>query len=485
MRNFVLGFCVAFSSRPGSTTVASTARAASGAVPFADAAPAASDSTRTPTSVMTLPRPPLPQRALERNSPPRLPEPQRALWRTSPRLPPVFLAIFLLVRNPEGRVPHNLNGRAGVRRKCRPDWWNCVKRMRRNGDVPPPLGSRPLQVHSIEGGRRGPPTVLGSADVSARLAVESFAARAAARLSRVAGAGGGTTLPGKLLWKLDPGAIDALAARLPQGAAVVSATNGKTTTTAMVAEILGSRTRLAWNSSGANLVSGVASTLLAQRDAELGLLEVDEGALSEVVAPGPAARNPPREPLPRPARPLRRARAHRRALARGNRRASARRRARRQRGRPAGGRSRARTAQVRSRSGSTTRATPGLRSSTRPTRVTACAVAGRTTSRRPTSGTSATTAVPTAATRDPRCRCGRRRSSWTGSQRRPSRSRRLRGASACVFPSLVSTTSTTRSARPLWRRRSGRRWRRSAPAWSGSAPRSAASSGSRSVTSGS
>jgi len=119
--------------------------------------------------------------------------------------------------------------------------------------------------------------------VSARLAVESFAARAAARLSRLAGAGGGTTLPGKLLWKLDPRAIDALAARLPQGAAVVSATNGKTTTTAMVAEILGTRTRLAWNSSGANLVSGVASTLLAERDAELGLFEVDEGALPEIV----------------------------------------------------------------------------------------------------------------------------------------------------------------------------------------------------------
>jgi UDP-N-acetylmuramyl tripeptide synthase len=117
--------------------------------------------------------------------------------------------------------------------------------------------------------------------VSARLAVESLAARAAARLSRLAGTGGGTTIPGKLLWKLDPGAIDALAARLPHGAAIVSATNGKTTTTAMVAEILRGR-RLAWNSSGANLVSGVASTLLAARDAELGLLEVDEGALPEV-----------------------------------------------------------------------------------------------------------------------------------------------------------------------------------------------------------
>jgi UDP-N-acetylmuramyl tripeptide synthase len=119
--------------------------------------------------------------------------------------------------------------------------------------------------------------------MSARLAVETLAARAASRLSRLAGAGGGTTLPGKLLWKLDPGAIDALARRLPQGAAVVSATNGKTTSTAMAAEILGPTRRLAWNRSGANLVSGVASTLLAHRDAELGLLEVDEGALPEVL----------------------------------------------------------------------------------------------------------------------------------------------------------------------------------------------------------
>ncbi|HZG34465.1 MAG TPA: MurT ligase domain-containing protein [Gaiellaceae bacterium] len=117
--------------------------------------------------------------------------------------------------------------------------------------------------------------------MSARLAVETFAARAAARLSRLAGAGGGTTIPGKLLWKLDPGAIDALAARLPHGAALVSATNGKTTTTAMVAEILGRGRRLAWNRSGANLLSGIASTLLAVREADLGLLEVDEAALPE------------------------------------------------------------------------------------------------------------------------------------------------------------------------------------------------------------
>jgi lipid II isoglutaminyl synthase (glutamine-hydrolysing) len=90
-------------------------------------------------------------------------------------------------------------------------------------------------------------------------------------------------VPGKLLSKLDPGAIDRLAARLPAGVAAISATNGKTTTAAMAAEILRPRFRLAHNHSGANLVSGVASTLLAAGDAELGLLEVDEGALPEVL----------------------------------------------------------------------------------------------------------------------------------------------------------------------------------------------------------
>jgi lipid II isoglutaminyl synthase (glutamine-hydrolysing) len=114
------------------------------------------------------------------------------------------------------------------------------------------------------------------------IALESAAVRAAGALSRAAGRGGGTTLPGKLLWKLDPGAIDVLARRLPQGAVLVSATNGKTTTAAMVAEILRPHRRVAHNDSGANLVSGIASTLLRARGADLGLFEVDEGALPEV-----------------------------------------------------------------------------------------------------------------------------------------------------------------------------------------------------------
>jgi lipid II isoglutaminyl synthase (glutamine-hydrolysing) len=118
--------------------------------------------------------------------------------------------------------------------------------------------------------------------VRAPLPLEIALARAVGGVSRLAGAGGGTTLPGKLLWKLDPGAVDRLAARLPRGSALVSATNGKTTTAAMAAEILAPSVRLAHNRAGANLVSGVASALVAARDAELGLFEVDEAALPEV-----------------------------------------------------------------------------------------------------------------------------------------------------------------------------------------------------------
>ena len=116
-----------------------------------------------------------------------------------------------------------------------------------------------------------------------RLALETSVARAIGALSRAVGRGGGTTLPGKVLWKVDPGAVDALAARLPDGVVVISATNGKTTTTAMAAEILGEGRPLAWNRAGANLLSGIASALVAGRRATLGLFEVDEGALPETL----------------------------------------------------------------------------------------------------------------------------------------------------------------------------------------------------------
>ena len=65
--------------------------------------------------------------------------------------------------------------------------------------------------------------------------LEAGLARGVAALSRATGRGGGTTLPGRLLLRVQPDAIRTLAGRLERGSVVVSATNGKTTTAKMAA----------------------------------------------------------------------------------------------------------------------------------------------------------------------------------------------------------------------------------------------------------
>jgi UDP-N-acetylmuramyl tripeptide synthase len=116
-----------------------------------------------------------------------------------------------------------------------------------------------------------------------RLQAGLLAARVAAAATRVAGRGG-TSLPGKVLMRAEPRAIARLAARLPSGSVVVSATNGKTTTAAMVAAILGrTGTRLVHNRAGANMAGGVAAALAVGRG-DMGLFEVDEFWLGPVTA---------------------------------------------------------------------------------------------------------------------------------------------------------------------------------------------------------
>ena len=116
------------------------------------------------------------------------------------------------------------------------------------------------------------------------------AARAVGALARRAGRGGGTSLPGKVLIRLEPEAIAELSSRLARGSVIVSATNGKTTTTAMIASVLGrAGVSVVHNRAGANMAGGVASTLLAASraggriDGDLGLFEVDEFWLPALV----------------------------------------------------------------------------------------------------------------------------------------------------------------------------------------------------------
>jgi lipid II isoglutaminyl synthase (glutamine-hydrolysing) len=108
------------------------------------------------------------------------------------------------------------------------------------------------------------------------------AARAIGAASRASGRGGGTTLPGRVLLRMEPEAIARLGAGLDGGTTLVSATNGKTTTAGMIAALLAADGREpVHNRAGSNMTWGVATALLEQRGRE-GLFEVDEAWLPRV-----------------------------------------------------------------------------------------------------------------------------------------------------------------------------------------------------------
>src|SRR5215207_4143801 len=118
--------------------------------------------------------------------------------------------------------------------------------------------------------------------MSAMFSAKRALARATGGLSRLSGRGGGTTLPGRLLVRMAPDAIERLAGRLENGSIVVSSTNGKTTTAGMIAAILRADGREpVHNRAGSNMHWGVATALLEQRGRE-GLFELDEAWLPRV-----------------------------------------------------------------------------------------------------------------------------------------------------------------------------------------------------------
>lgn len=104
------------------------------------------------------------------------------------------------------------------------------------------------------------------------------AVRYAARLR-----GGGSALPGLFVEKIDPDFVRRTLSQLPDGVVVVSGTNGKTTTTKMVVELLESQgLKVFTNRTGSNFIRGVAAALLEQvdtsgkLDADIAVLELDE-----------------------------------------------------------------------------------------------------------------------------------------------------------------------------------------------------------------
>ena len=277
-------------------------------------------------------------------------------------------------------------------------------------------------------------------------------ARAAGALSRRSGRGGGTTLPGRLLLRMAPDAISRLGARLQGGSVIVSATNGKTTTAGMIAAALRAAGRVpVHNRAGSNMTWGVATALLEQRGEE-GLFEVDEAWLPRVAAELEPAPDRARQPVPRPARPLRGAGASRRRVGgagRGSRRPD---RVRAQRRRPADRRPRPRPRpgpaprrhllrDRRSQPGAAGAPARLRRQALPPLRRALRLRAGLRRAPRPL-------LVPALRRRPPAGRTSPRPgSSWRECAARASRCGRPRARSSCAFPSPASTTSTTRSPR--------------------------------------
>ncbi len=130
--------------------------------------------------------------------------------------------------------------------------------------------------------------------IQARAAAAVVAGRASGALARRLRLGGGTSLPGLVARRIDPDIATYLGAQLQHGSAVITGTNGKTTTSGLVAYVLRSAGIRIWrNREGANLVRGVTAALII-RARPTGMLrrhgnaaavfEVDEAAFPQVVA---------------------------------------------------------------------------------------------------------------------------------------------------------------------------------------------------------
>jgi UDP-N-acetylmuramyl tripeptide synthase len=119
---------------------------------------------------------------------------------------------------------------------------------------------------------------------SLRTSVAIAGGRVAGWLSRVTGRGQGATISGRVINAMAPKALAELASG--QRVALVSATNGKTTTTRFLAAAV-ARTGepVVSNATGANLTSGIAPILATAQSPGLAVLEVDERVLPRVVDP--------------------------------------------------------------------------------------------------------------------------------------------------------------------------------------------------------
>jgi len=123
-------------------------------------------------------------------------------------------------------------------------------------------------------------------DLPVRTRLGLFASRAASGLSAALGRGRGTVIGGAIATRVDPRTLQRLAAG--RTTAIVSATNGKSTTTTMLAAAVRTLGPVAHNDGGSNMESGLIVALDGARRAPFAILEADElylGPLARATRP--------------------------------------------------------------------------------------------------------------------------------------------------------------------------------------------------------
>jgi UDP-N-acetylmuramyl tripeptide synthase len=119
-----------------------------------------------------------------------------------------------------------------------------------------------------------------------RYALARAAGSVVAELSRRTGRGDGTTVGGRVTLRIDPSALAHAAAG--RDLALVSGTNGKSTTRALLVAALATKGPVVSNGGGANMAAGLTAALARDRTSPTGVLEVDEPnvpAVSDAVHP--------------------------------------------------------------------------------------------------------------------------------------------------------------------------------------------------------